>query len=195
MKRLLVFSVAVAVLLAACGTSDSAPDLSNAAPGEKVTLSDLSTDFVPQAVVPYGAEPDLVFTGLDLTRKGDNIQGAVDFTRQGQDDFTLVVYLTMADEVLIGYLDAGQKLTLNLPGGGVAFGVEGYELSGNDTGSIEFSVPAKVYGGFDVSGEKGTAFVFAVPGTVNPRSTLPGEQTDPETYQANSNVIEIGFSF
>jgi|GEM_PF-6303843 len=195
MKRLLVFSMVVAVLLAACGTSGSAPDLSNAAPGEKVTLSDLSTDFVPQAVVSYGTEPDLAFSSLELTRKGDNIQGRVDFIRQGQGDFTLVVYLTMADEVLIGYLDAGQKLTLNLPGGGVAFGVEGYELSGNDTGSIEFSVPAKIYGGFDVTGEKGTAFVFAVPGTVNPRSTLPGDQTDPDTYQANSNLLEMKFNF
>jgi hypothetical protein len=194
MKQLVVFLTLVALLLAACGKSDSVPDLSQAMPGEEVTLSEQSLDFVPQSVVPYGTEPALSFTDLELTQQGDTIQGKVNFSRQGQDDFTLVVYLNMSDELLVGYLDAEQNLILHLPGGTVLFGVQGYQLS-SETGSIEFSLTAKVFGGFNVTGGKGTAFVFSVPGTVNPRSTLPGDQTDPETYQANSNLLEMEFDF
>lgn len=192
MRHLLVFLMVVALSLAACGKSDGVPDLSAATPGEEVTLSELSLDF-PQSVVPYGTEPALAFTDLELTQKGDTIHGKVNFTRQGQDDFTLVVYLNMSDEVLIGYLDAEQNLILHLPGGTVLFGVQGYQLSASETGTIEFSLTAKVFGGFNVTGGKGTAYVFSVPGTVNPRSTLPGDQTDPETYQANSNLLEMEF--
>jgi len=188
MKQLVVFLTVVALSLAACGKSDGVPDLSKATPGEEVTLSELSLDFFPQSVVPYGTEPALAFTDLELTQKGDFIYGKVNFTRQGQNDFTLVVYLDMSDELLIGYLDAEQNLILNLPGRTGLVGTQGYQFSGNETGSIEFSLTAKVFGGFNVTGGKGTAYVFSVPGTVN-------SQTDPGTYQANSNLIEMEFDF
>jgi len=179
----------------AAGESGGATDLSQATPGAKVTIGQLDFKGIPQSVVPYGAKPALVLADLELTKAGDIIHGKVSFTGQGQDDFTLVAYLNMSDEVLVGYSDVKRNLNLHLPGGTVLFGTQGYKLSGEKTGSIEFSLTGKVFNGYNVSGKKGTAYVFAVPGTVNPRSTLPGDQTDPETYQANSNVIEKDFKF
>jgi hypothetical protein len=183
------------MLPTASDESGGATDLSQATPGAKVAMGQMDVKGIPQSVVPYGAKPALVFTDLELTKTGDTIHGKVNFTRQGQDDFTLVAYLNMSDELLIGYSDVERNLNLHLPEGTALFGIQGYKLSGEKTGSIEFSLTGKVFNGYNVSGKKGTAYVFAVPGTVNPRSTLPGDQTDPETYQANSNVLEKGFSF
>lgn len=194
MKQLLAFLMMITLLLAACDKGDQAPDLSQAKPGEKITLSeDVRLEGVPYSVVPYGSQPALAFTDLKLSRDGDTIQGKANFTRQGQDDFTLVVYLSMADELLITYLDSESNLTMNLPGGMGLFGANGYELSGDETGAIEFWLTAKVFNGYDVTGKKGTVYFFAVPGTVNSRSSLPADQTDPNTYQASSNVLERGF--
>ncbi len=179
----------------AANESGGAADLSKATPGAKVTMGKLDFKGIPQSVVPYGAKPALTFTDLELTKTGDTIRGKVNFTRQGQDDFTLVAFLNMSDELLIGYSDMEKNLNLHLPEGTVLFGTQAYKLSGEKTGSVEFSLTGKVFNGYNVSGKKGTAYVFAVPGTVNPRSTLPGDQTDPETYQANSNVLEKDFGF
>jgi hypothetical protein len=195
MKRILVPFAVMALLWVACSWGGGISDLSRATPGAKVTMGQIDVKGIPQSVVPYGAKPALVFTDLELTKTGDIIHGKVSFTRQDQGDFVLVAYLSMPDELLIGYSDPKRNLNLNLPGGTALFGIQGYKLSGEKTGSIEFSLTGKVFNGYNVSGKKGTAYVFAVPGTVNPRSTLPGDQTDPETYQANSNVVETDFKF
>jgi len=101
----------------ATAESGGATDLSQATPGAKVTLGQIDFKGIPQSVVPYGAKPALAFTDLELTKSGDMIRGKANFTRQGQGDFVLVVYLNMSDELLIGYLDADTNLTLNLPRG------------------------------------------------------------------------------
>ena len=46
-----------------------------------------------------------------------------------------------------------------------------------------------------IKGAQGSVFVFAVPGTVNPRRILPESQQDPEAFQANSNVLDQAFDF
>lgn len=196
MKRQAVFLMVVIMLLTGCGRTEGTPDFSQAMPGEKVILSEhVYTEVVPTSAVPYGTKPALAFTDLELSRDGDNLHGKASFARQGQDDFTLVVYLSMPHEVLIGYIDAEKRLILNLPDGTVLLGTQSYNLSGDKTGTIEFSLIAKTFNGYDVSGQQGTAYLFAVPGTVNPRSTLPGDQTDPQTYHANSNVLKADFQF
>jgi hypothetical protein len=195
MKRILVPFIVMALLWVACSWGGGASDLSQAKPGKRLTMSQVGFKGIPQSVVPYGAKPALAFTDLELTRNGDTINGKVNFTRQDQGDFVLVAYLSMQDELLIGYSDPKKNLNLNLPGGTALFGLRGYELSGGKMGSIEFSLTGRVFNGYDVRGKEGTAYIFAVPGTVNPQSTLPGDQTDPETYQASSNVLEKGFKF
>lgn len=220
MKRFLVLVTMLALLLAGCGGSEptsvlseatpgeeviptetssvqeAAPDFSQATPGEEVLLTEtLGFDVVPYAVVPYGRKPALALSSLELTQVGDRIDGRVSFAGQGQDDFTLVLYLSMPDELLVGYLDAEKNLTLHLPDGMVLFGTRGYELSGDNMGTLEFSLTAKVYSGYSVIGDSGTAYAFAVPGSVNPQSILPGDQNDPKTYQASSNVVEQDFDF
>jgi hypothetical protein len=195
MKRILVPLTVMALLWVACSSGGAISDLSQAKPGKKMTMSQVDFKGIPQSVIPYGSKPTLAFTDLELTRNGDTINGKVNFTRQGQGDFVLVVHLSMQDEILVGYSDPERNLNLNLPGGTALFGIQGYKLSGEKTGRIEFSLTGKVFNGYDVRGKAGTAYVFAVPGTVNPQSLLPGDQTDPETYQANSNVLEKGFKF
>jgi len=196
MKLLWVNLTLMVLLLVGCGKTANVPDLSAVKPGEKVTLSEgLGADVIPQFVVPYGRSPALAFSNLEFTEQEGTIRGKVDFVRKGQDDFTLVAYLNMPDELLVGYLGAESNLNIHLPSGTVLFGSSGYRLAGEETGSIEFSLSGKSFNGYNVSGEKGTVYVFAVPGTVNPRSTLPGDQQDIETYQANSNVLTKEFRF
>lgn len=196
MNRPLAFLTVTALLLAGCGGNEATSALSQAVPGEQVILTEtLGFDVLPYSVVPYGREPALALSDLELIQEGGTINGKVSFARQGQGDFTLVLYLSMPDELLIGYLDIEKELTLHLPDGTVLFGMGGYKLAGEETGTLEFSLQAKVYNGFSVVGQSGTAYIFAVPGSINPRSTLPGDQTDPKTYQASSNVVKKDFGF
>jgi hypothetical protein len=196
MKRLLVFVSVMAFLAGACTTSDSKQktDLSKAQPGDKVTLSGtLQFNTVPNAVIPYGAQPALQFSDLALTPNGDFIDGKVNFTRTGQDDYVLVAVLSFENEMLFGYFDPNTDLNLHLPSGTVLLGIRGLEISGSNQGTVQFSLTGRIFSGYSVFGEKGTAYVFAVPGKVNPSSTLPGDQIDAETFQANSNVLAIPF--
>ena len=196
MRRLLVLVSVMAFLVGACTTSDGKQktDLSKARPGDKVTLSEtLQFDTIPNAVIPYGAKPALQFSDLLLTPNGDSIDGRVNFTRNGQDDFVLVAVLSIENEMLFGYFDPDTDLNLHLPSGMVLFGIRGYEISGPDQGTIQFSLTGRIFNGYSVFGENGTAYVFAVPGKVNPSSALPGDQIDAETFQANSNVLETPF--
>ena len=196
MRRLLGYLLVISILLAACGKGGGATDLSQAKPGEKVILSEsVQMDGFPASVIPYGAESALAFSDLELSRDGDTIHGKVSYTRQGQGDFTLVVYLSMADQLLIGYLDPEATLALALPSGTVLFGADGFQNTGDQAGTIEFSLAAKAFNGYNVSGQNGTAYIFSVPGTVNAHSFLPGDQTDPQSFQANSNVRQGEFGF
>ncbi|MBU3947609.1 MAG: hypothetical protein KJ882_02730 [Proteobacteria bacterium] len=47
----------------------------------------------------------------------------------------------------------------------------------------------------NMGGSKGTLYVFAVKGKVNPYSMMPGEQKDNTTYNTSSNVLNIDFAF
>jgi hypothetical protein len=182
------------VLLAACGGGE-ASDLSQAAPGDKIVLSEsVRLDGLPYAVIPYDTTPALALTSLQLEKAGDWLQGKVEYTRKGQDDFALVIHCTAPEQLLIGYLDPDTNLTLSLPSGGVLFGTRGYKLSGGESGTIEFALQYRQTGMYSLAG-KTTVSVFAVPGTVNPRSILPGEQTDPAVFQSNSNVLQSEVDF
>ncbi len=173
------------------GRNGQDTDLSSAKPGDKVILSEtVNSDIIPGSVIPYGSKPALQFSNLHLTGSGDFVNGEVDFTRSNQDDFVLVAVLSLDKEILFGYFDPDSNLNLHLPSGTALFGTRGCEITGTDNGKIKFALTGKVFNGYSVFGEKGTAFVFAVPGNVNPRSTLPGDQSDLETFLANSNVLE-----
>ena len=196
MKRLLIGLAITTLLVGACDQSAAVPDSFQAGPGERVTLSEtLHFDAIPQFAVPYGSGSDLTLRNLELTERDGTISGKVDFDRTSQVGFTLVVYLSMADELLVGYLDQDADLTIDLPGGTVLFGISGYELTGDESGSLQFSLNARVFNGYDVADAQGTVYVFAVPGEVHPQGTLPGDQTDVTTYQANSNILVDEFDF
>jgi hypothetical protein len=169
-----------------------ATDLSSAKPGDKVILSEtVNLDIIPSSVIPYGSKPAIQFSNLQLTKGGDFVQGEVDFTRNNRGDFVLVAVLSLDKEILFAYFDPDTDLNVHLPSGTVLFGIRGCEISGADSGKIEFALTGRIFNGYSVFGEKATAFVFAVPGKVNPQSALPGDQRDPETFLANSNVLEV----
>ncbi|MBN2117731.1 MAG: hypothetical protein JW730_14240 [Anaerolineales bacterium] len=114
----------------------------------------------------------------------------MDFTRIHRQDFVLIAVLSLDKEILFGYFDPDSNFNLHLPSGVVLFGITGCKITGTDHGKIEFALTGKVLNGYSVFGEKATAFVFAVPGQVNPQSILPSNQSDLETFLANSNVLE-----
>jgi hypothetical protein len=176
----------------ACGLgSKQATDLSNTKPGEKVVLSEtVASDMIPGLVIPYGSEPAIQLSNLHLTKGGDFIHGEVDFTRSNQDDFVLVAVLSLDKEILFAYFDPETDLNIHLPSGTVLFGTRGCEITGTGNGKIEFALTGKIFNGYSVFGEKMTVFVFAVPGKVNPKSTLQGDQSNHEAFLANSNVLE-----
>lgn len=183
------------VSFAACGGGGSS-DLSQAQPGDEIILSeDVRLTGLPYAAIPYGATPALAFSNLQLEKDGDSLRGQMAYTRTGQDDFTLVVYCSAPKQLLVGYLDPELNLTLSLPSGAVLFGTQGYKLSGRESGSIEFAISYRQSGMYSLAGNKATVSVFAVPGTVNPRSTLPGDQVDPAVFQSNSNVLQQEMDF
>jgi hypothetical protein len=183
------------VLLTACGGGGGS-DLSQAAPGDEIILSEgVRLEGLPHAVVPYGTAPALALRNLELERAGNALRGKVDYTRKGQKDFTLVVYCSAPKQLLVGYLDPEANLTLILPRGGVLFGTQGYQLSGGESGSIEFELSYRQAGMYSLAGSKATVSVFAVPGKVHPSSILPGEQVDPASFQANSNVLQSEVDF
>jgi hypothetical protein len=197
MKRLLVLVVATALLAGACSGSDGKKtdkktDLSNAKPGDKVTLSEtLQFDTVPNAVIPYATQPALEFSNLQLTPDGDYVSGKADFVRSGQDEFALVAVLSLKNEILFEYFSPDINLTLHLPSGTVLFGTQGYEMTGTDQGTIQFSVSGRIYSGYNIFEPDVTAYLFAVPGQVYSNSVLPGDQTVTDAFLANSNVLKM----
>ncbi len=196
MRQALVPMALIVVLLASCTNSSAGPDLSQAKPGQPVTLSEnVPGNIIPLAVIPYGREPAFALSALELTHKGSSVIGKMDFTRNQQEDFTLVVYLSMSDRMLVAYFDAEKHLLVLPATGDVLFGLSGYTLSGDKTGTIKFSLADQTYSVYSLQGKRGTAYVFCVPGKVNPRSALPGDQADIKTFQANSNVLTQEFSF
>jgi hypothetical protein len=190
MRKAFTLLTVLGLLLAACGGSTGS-DLSQATPGDEITLSEsVRLEGLPHGVAPYGTTPAFALSDLQLEKSGDSLRGKVGYSRAGQGDFTLVIYCAAEKQLLVGYLDLERNLTLVLPKGTVLFGTRGYELSGGETGSIEFALSYRQSGLYSLAGDKATVSVFTVPGQVNPRSTLPGEQTDPKVFQANSNVLQ-----
>ncbi len=188
----LVCMILCLVPLMACGGaggSDQVP----AGPGEPIRLSErVQSEVVPQAVVPYGGGPGITLADLQLENRSGTIYGRLSYTEHQEGEFTLVVYCSTPERLLVEYLDPEQHLTLALPHGTVLFGLDGYEKAG---GTIEFSVPLRMVNVYNITGQSGKVHLFTVAGKVNPRSTLPGDQRDPAAFQANSNVLETGFDF
>lgn len=183
-------------LLAACGNgAESASPAQEAQPEEIVLSQSTAIEAIPQSVKPYARGEAVRLADLTLKKKGDQILGQASYTLAQEGDFTLVVYASTPEQLLVVYLDQEMALTLVFPKGTVLFGMGGYELTGGDTGTLEFSFAAKTSGAYDVTGEKATVSIFAVPGTVNPRSTLPGDQENPAVYEANSNVLQVDSRF
>ena len=193
----LFLSASILILMTACLTAskNAAPDLSNVAPGEKVVVSQavLLKGF-PNAVIPNSTKPAIRFSNLKLSKNGDFIDGDADFVRVDQQDFVIIAILSAEKEMLYGYFDPDTNLTFHLPSGTVLLGIQGGKVTSAAQGSIHFSLNGKVWNGYDFFGESGDAYLFSVPGSVNPRSSLPGDQSDINTFQANSNVVKIHFS-
>ena len=171
-----------------------------AAPGEAIILSeDLQFEGIPQAVIPYGDGQSVTLAHLQLTQDDDRITGEVHYTRNQPGEFILVVYATMPGQLLITYFDPTQYqifATPEGPSGNALFGTSGYELQGGaDEGTIEFSFPSYAHGVYDITGMEGRVFAFCVQGEIDFYHALPGDQQDPTTFQASSNVIAIDMGF
>ena len=197
---LVTFCLSLVTLVTSCGLLDSqiqpSTPISNQTigdevTGDKVVLSEtVASGTFPGSVIPYGSEPAIQFSNLRLTKDGDFISGEVGFTRSNPGDFVLVAVVSLEEEMLYAYFDPDANLTIHLPTGTGSFGIDGYEIAGTDSGNIKFALTGRAFNRYSVFGEEATAFLFAVAGEVNPRSALPGDQSDPETFLANSNVLE-----
>jgi len=109
----------------------------------------------------------------------------------------LVVCLGTSEQILFHYLDAKSDLAVQLPSGMVSFSLTsaGYRQVGNPAGTISFSFDDSVTQVYDMRGQNGMAYVFAVPGAVDMHSYLPGDQRDTKVFQASSNVVSKDFFF
>jgi hypothetical protein len=185
--------ITVLVLLVSCSGADSAAP---GGPGEPVSLnSTVLLDDFPQQVVPYGAGSALTLADLELEKQGDSLYGTVSYKQHEEEEFILVIHCTAPEQALIVYVDAEMRLTLALPQGAVLFTMNGYQVNGGESGTIEFSLQLRAPNAYSIQGAQGSVFVFAVPGTVNPHRILPESQQDTEAFQANSNVLEQDLEF
>ena len=159
---------------------------------ERLTLSEsVRIEGIPAFVRPYAAGTTVTLKNLRLIREGSSVTGKAEYSlRDEKQQFSLVIYCSLPKRVLVSYKDAEKDLTLALPSGDTAFNLSGYRLSEGKAGTIEFSIITRMSGVYDITDLVGTVFVFTVPGTVNPRSSLPGDQKDSTTFDANSNVLE-----
>jgi hypothetical protein len=200
MKRLLPLLTLLSLFAISCNfvTSRFSPASSsynNSSPGEPVTLSQTQqSDALPNTVIPYGAGSEVTLSNLRISNDGSTIQGKVDFTRKGAENFLLAVVLRMPKDVLVGYYDPDTNLSIHLPSGTVLFGIDGWKYAGTNQGTISFSMNGNVFQGYNVIGEQGTAYAFTVPGQVNPQTAVQGDLTDKTAFQANSNVVEARFN-
>ncbi|MBN1770436.1 MAG: hypothetical protein JXB32_04175 [Deltaproteobacteria bacterium] len=194
---LAVFAAAVTILSAGCSKHSPQDDLAQAKAGPPVKLGPIAPGYrLPQSVVPFGRTPAFLLSNLQLTKVEGRLKGSVSFTRHGQEDFVLVLYLVGATKQLVSYWDNTVRLTFFLPDGiPLMTTSEPYAVPAGTQGKLEFEQDLEVASVYDLSGQTGEAFVFTVPGKVDVHGTLPGDQEDATTFQADSNVLQQPFAF
>ena len=76
-----------------------------------------------------------------------------------------MVYVATPERLLaIHYTDTQRLLVTAPPGqsGDVTFSLQGYEMKGDQAGSIEFEFATQTPGLYDLSGTRGTVFAYCV---------------------------------
>ena len=164
--------VAALLVSLACSTMENLQEPSApppAQPGEEVTLStDVESEVIPQSVTQYGAGQYVTLSDLRLNKKGQTISGSMRFERlpDGENkELGLVVYVATPKRLLaIHYTDTQRLLVTAPPGqsGDVTFSLQGYEMKGDQAGSIEFEFATQTPGLYDLSGTRGTVFAYCV---------------------------------
>jgi hypothetical protein len=159
---------------------------------EKTVLSEKTyITGLPVEVISYSEGKDVTLKELKDT--DGNI--SINYVNKGKELFILVLYLKFDDEILVNYSDTSRNVTLH-SSGNVLFSANGYKQTGqNKSGSIKKYINSMMGGVYNLDGMKGTLYAFAVKGSVNPGSILPGNQKDGKTFNACSNVLNIPISF
>jgi hypothetical protein len=188
---LVLFSLACSCLsLPTLGSGEAAQP--QAGPGAKITMSEsLQIKGIPQSVIPYGGGQSVTLTDLNLKKGDKQISGDVRYTSSQQEEFALIVYITMPEQLLVVYFDSTRNEAFTAPAGrggsNVLLTVPGYKLEGaKNKGTVHFSFFRRGYETYDITGKKGKVFVFCV----NPK-----DQIGNESFQAISNVIEAEMDF
>jgi len=159
---------------------------------EKITLSEKEIIFrLPVEVIPNG-------DGNDITLKNLTYQKGVftlSYENKTNYTFTLVWYIKLANEIVVFYCDRDISMVLH-SSGRAKMGRYHYDDYGNNKkGKIIQKLCLFMEKMFDIRGKKGTVYLFAVKGTVNPSNIVPGQQADIKTFKAASNVIISEFVF
>ena len=104
-------------------------------------------------------------SNLKIKRGKSGISGSFDYLTQSEhSDFLLIVYFSAEEYLLFTYYTNNVRQVFVTPkgrSGDVALSSEGYKIkpSGNK-GSMEFYLPYKIYGVYDLSNLKGNIYVF-----------------------------------
>lgn len=186
--NLLVLFLGLILLFAtACGES------SPTGPGEKIVVSEnLKIKGVPKAVIPYGEGLDITLSNL----KFYNGNFTLKYKNRGEEDFTFIFYFKKEKSLVIIYLDTERRVIIN-SNGKVGFNLEGYNEKDvkNKSGQFKINIPSNIYGIYDLYGKNISCYIFAVKGSVNPSSVRPGNQKDPDSFLALSNVLTTEVSY
>lgn len=160
---------------------------------EKIILSEENyIKGLPTEVIPYAECKDITLKEIQIQER----KVSVNYSNNSNESFTLVIYIDFKDEMLVDYSDTSRTLTIH-SNGRTLFGLSGgYKQMGNiKNGKIIRTLTTNSYGVYDIRGEEGVLYAFAVKGEVYARSILPGNQNNTETYKACSNVLVQNVKF
>lgn len=131
-------------------------------------------------------------SNLKIKRGDYGISGSLNYLRQSKDNdgFLLIVYLSMKKYLLFTYYTDDVRQVFVTPrgsSGDVALTAEGYKIkSTGNKGTMEFFIPYKIYGVYDITDVKGSIFVFCLDGDTK-------KQIERDSFLAISNVIESDY--
>lgn len=177
-------TIFISLLILLCANKSDSQD--------KIVLSDrVIICNVPLAVSPNADGNDITLSNL-IYHEG---LFTLDYENRSKYLFTLVWYIKFENETLIFYSDKNRNTVFHSTGRGKV-GKYPYEDYGNNVkGKIKQKVELILGKIYNIKGKKGTVYLFAVKGTVNPLETLPGQQTDTNTFKACSNVLITEVTF
>ncbi len=127
-------------------------------------------------------------SNLKIKRGDSGISGSLNYLRQPKDndEFLLIVYLSMKKYLLFTYYTNNVRQVFVTPrgsSGDVALTAKGYKIkSAGNKGTMEFYIPYKTYGVYNITGIKGNIFVFCLDGDTK-------KQIEKDSFLAISNVI------